>query len=121
MLKDMKMQANYQPIMISTLLHSPENTATRNEIAEKLKDFNSASENKDFRNVPVYEVLTNRGIVKKDSDKFRLNVGELSNEEIYQLSVICDWKNAGIPLQGQMDSLIKAFDKNRTLFNPDII
>jgi hypothetical protein len=92
LIKDMKMQANYQPIMIRTLLNSPQRIATKDEIAEKIRDLNSDANNKDFKNIPVYEVLTNRGIVKKDGNKFLLNIGELSDEQTYQLSVLCNWK-----------------------------
>ena len=40
LLNDMKLQANYQPIMIRTLLTSPENTATKDEIAKNIKELN---------------------------------------------------------------------------------
>lgn len=53
LLKEMQMQANYQPIMIRTLLQSG-GKATRDGIATKIKDLNSEKEDQDFKNIPVY-------------------------------------------------------------------
>ena len=63
LLTEMQMQANYQPIMIKTLLERG-GTAGRNEIAEKIKEYNKDNPAQDFRFIPVYEVL-DHGIVQK--------------------------------------------------------
>lgn len=119
LIKEMEMHANYQPIMIKTLLNSPRRTATIDEIADKIRELNPAPSVNNFRNIPVYEVLTNRGIVNRDGDKFILNTQELTNEQSYQLSILCNWKTENIPLEEQIKDLTRAFDDNRTLFNPD--
>ena len=58
------MQANYQPIMIRTLLVSGGKT-TKDDIAAKIKELNSDDQERDFKNIPVYEVLEKHGIVRK--------------------------------------------------------
>ena len=119
LINDMEMHTNYQPIMITVLLNSPQKSATMDEIAEKIRDLNPVESDKNFRSIPVYEVRTNGRIVDRDGEKFILNVEELTNEEVHQLMTLCNWKIENIPLQEQIQDLIKAFDKNRTLFKPD--
>jgi hypothetical protein len=80
LLEEMRMQANYQPIMIRTLLQSG-GMATKNDIAAKIKEVNPDKEDGDLKNIPVYDVLENRGIVKKDSNnEFILNSEELTTQ-----------------------------------------
>jgi tRNA G18 (ribose-2'-O)-methylase SpoU len=64
LLEEMQMQANYQPIMIRTLLQSG-GKATKDDIAAKIKELNSEKEDQVFKNVPVYDVLEKHGIVTK--------------------------------------------------------
>ena len=54
-LKDMVMKANYQPIMIRTLLENG-GGASKDSIATKIQELNQVSTEQDFRNIPVYEV-----------------------------------------------------------------
>jgi 5-methylcytosine-specific restriction endonuclease McrBC GTP-binding regulatory subunit McrB len=117
LLEEMQMGANYQPIMIRTLLHSG-GKATRADIAAKIKELNPDKEGWDLKNIPVYDVLENRGIVKKDSNnEFILNSEELTEEQRQQLIALCNWKIYNMPLQPE--ELIEAFDKNRNLFDPN--
>jgi hypothetical protein len=119
MLKEMQMQANYQPIMIRTLLQSG-GKATRDDIATKIKDLNSEKEDQDFKNIPVYEVLEKHGIVRKQhGTEYILNTEELTAEQSRQLVALCNWKILTQPLK--FEELIEAFDKNKTLFDPDRI
>ena len=56
LIKEMEMDANYQPIMINTLLNSPQRTATIDEIADKITELNPDS-SINFRNIPVLQRL----------------------------------------------------------------
>ena len=71
LLDEMQMQANYQPIMIKTLLESG-GQASRDEIAARIRELNSDNLEQDFRNIPVYEVLEKHGIVQKENDHFHI-------------------------------------------------
>jgi hypothetical protein len=118
LLKEMEMRANYQPIMIKTLLLSG-GKLTRDKIAEKIKELNSEKEDQDFKNIPVYDVLEKRGVVRKYDNEFVLNIIELTPEQSNQLIALCDWKILTLPLQ--FEELIEAFDKNKSLFEPERI
>jgi hypothetical protein len=112
LLSDIRMQANYQPIMIRTLLVSGGKT-TKDDIAAKIKELNSDDQERDFKNIPVYEVLEKHGIVKREKNEFILNIIELTGEQRQQLIALCNWKINNMPLQ--IEELIQAFNKNRTL------
>jgi hypothetical protein len=72
----MQTQANYQPVMIKTVLLSG-GKATGDHIATKIKELNSEKKDQDFKNIHVYDVLEKHGIVKKYDDEFVLNVENL--------------------------------------------
>jgi hypothetical protein len=111
------MQANYQPIVIRTFLESG-GKATKYDIAAKIKELNTGKQNTDFNNIPVYDVLEKHEIVRKQSNgEFILNSVHLSGDQRQQLIALCNWKIDDMPLQ--LEKLIEAFDKNRTLFDPD--
>jgi MoxR-like ATPase len=116
LLQELHMQANYQPIMIRTLLQSG-GKATKDDIAAKIKELNSEKEDQDFKNVPVYDVMEKHGIVRKHGNEFVLNSEELTAEQSHQLIALCNWKILTQPLQ--LEELIEAFDKNRNLFDPN--
>jgi CRISPR/Cas system CMR-associated protein Cmr5 small subunit len=116
LLKEMQMQANYQPIMIKTILLSG-GKATRDYIAAKIKELNSKDQ--DFKNIPVYEVLKGHGIVREYGNEFVLNVASLTREQVSQLIALCNWKILNLPLQ--LEELIEAFNNNKSLFDPDYI
>jgi len=118
LLKEMQMQANYQPIMLKTLLVSG-GKVTREDIAANIKELNSEKVDQDFKNIPVYDVLEKRGVVKKYDSEFILNMTELTPEQSKQLIALCDWKILSLPLQ--LEELIEAFDKNKSLFDLDRI
>ena len=92
------MQANYQPIMIKALLLSG-GRLTREKIAEKIKELNSEKVDQDFKNIPVYDVLEKRGVVREYDNEFVLNTTELTPEQSNQLIALCDWKILTLPLQ----------------------
>jgi hypothetical protein len=98
LLKEMEMRANYQPIMIKTLLLSG-GKLTRDKIGEKIKELNSEKVDQDFKNIPVYDVLEKHGIVRKYDNEFVLNMTELTPEQSKQLIALCDWKILTVPLQ----------------------
>ena len=114
LLKEMQMQANYQPIMIRTLLLSG-GKAIKENIAAKIKELNSEKVDQDFKNIPVYDVLQRRGVVRKLGDDFILNSTELTQEQRQQLIALCNWRIDNMPLQ--LEELIYAFDKNKKLFD----
>lgn len=115
-LNEMVMQANYQPIMIRTLLEN-EGRASKDTIAIKIQELNQDNPGQDFRNIPVYEVLEKHGIVREENDQFVLNIDEITTDEIQQLIVLCKWKIPNLPLD--LEELIVAFNKNMNLFDPD--
>jgi hypothetical protein len=95
----MQMQANYQPIMIRTLLQSG-GKATKDDIAAKIKELNSGKVDQDFKNVPVYGILEKHEIVRKHgNNEFVLNSVELTKEQRQQLVALCSWKILNLPLQ----------------------
>jgi hypothetical protein len=56
-LDEMQMRANYQPIMIKTLLESG-GRASRDEIAARIRELNSDNLEQDFRNIPALQPHT---------------------------------------------------------------
>lgn len=116
LLEEMQMQANYQPIMIRTLLQSG-GKATKDDIAANIKELNSEKEDQEFKNVPVYDVLEKHGIVRNDGNEFVLNSEELTADQSHQIIDLCNWKILTQPLH--LEELIEAFDKNRNLFDPN--
>jgi MoxR-like ATPase len=117
LLEEMQMQANYQPIMVRTLLESG-GKATINQITSKIQELNPDKTDADLKNIPVYYVLENRGIVrKKNNNQFILNSEDLNEDQCQQLIALCNWKIHNISLQ--LEELIRAFDKNRNLFDID--
>jgi hypothetical protein len=116
LLEEMQMQANYQPIMIRTLLVSGDR-ATKDNIAAMIKDLNQADKERDFKNVPVYDVLEKHRIVRKEGDEFVLNSVQLTSEQRQQLIALCNWKTENLSLP--LEELILAFDKNKRLFDPE--
>jgi hypothetical protein len=116
LLNEMQMQANYQPIMIKTLLERG-GTASRNEIAEKIKEYSKDNLAQDFRFIPAYEVLEKHGIVRKENNQFVLNMNEIAADETKQLIALCNWKIPNSPLN--LEELITAFNSNMQLFDPD--
>ena len=113
----MIMRANYQPIMIRTLLLSG-GRASKDSIASQIKELNPDKPNVDFMNIPVYGVLENRGIVKKESTGvFVLNSKEITSDERQQLIALCNWSIDTLELQ--LEELISSFDKNKNLFDPN--
>lgn len=78
-LGEMHMQANYQPIMIRTLLESEGLNASKDRIATKIKGLNPQEPEKNFKHIPVYTVLENHRIIRKEDDNnFFLNSEELT-------------------------------------------
>jgi FlaA1/EpsC-like NDP-sugar epimerase len=115
----MQMQANYQPLMIKTLLLSGD-MATKDSIAMKIKEHNPDKHKEDFSHLPVYDVLESHGIVRRhNKDEYVLNIVHLTNEERQQLVALCNWRINNMPLQ--LEELIQAFDKNRNLFRSQTV
>ena len=68
-LYDARPMANYQFVMIKTLLIVEH--ATKESIAKDLQEANPNSD-QNFRQVPVYDVLVNRGVVKESDGLYTL-------------------------------------------------
>ena len=69
-LYDVRPQANYQFVMLKTLLIVEH--ATKDSIAKDLLEANPTKASTDFRQVPVYNVLVGRGIVKESDELYSL-------------------------------------------------
>jgi hypothetical protein len=115
-LEEMRMQKNYQPVMLKILLEN-NGKATKEEILAGIKNANKEVQQEDLRNIPVFEVLKNHGVVRKENDYFYLNSQELTSDQKNQLIALTNWKNYDSPLN--LEELIIAFNKNVNLFNPD--
>jgi len=61
---EMKLMANYQPVMMKYLLSCNEYTANRYDISKKIKSYNPNKGNINFENIPVYDVLIKHNVVK---------------------------------------------------------
>ena len=85
----MKMQANYQPVMIKFLLSRTNYTASKTEIAKELESANSFSQ-KNYEEVPVFGVLTNHNIVTEINGLFTLNVEDLDETQIEKVNNALD-------------------------------
>jgi hypothetical protein len=107
-------QANYQPIMIRTLLETG-GRASRDQIARAIEHGNNSTPKSGFKQIPVYETLERHGVVYQEGNDFLLNVEPLTEVERQELILLCNWKNTSIPLQ--LELLINAFNHNRRLFN----
>jgi len=81
---EMRMQSNYQPIMMIALLHH--GPMKKYDIARILAKGNYSSNYSDFMNVPVYDVLSSKGIVKfeKQQQIYKINA-ELKTKEKFDL------------------------------------
>jgi len=98
LLEKMQMYRNYQPIILKTLLESPNFTAPREQIINKLKAANDFEE-RDWSQIlwdVVEEVLGKQGreIAKRNSQTgdCSLNVGEITDEQKNNLINLCDEK-----------------------------
>jgi hypothetical protein len=118
LLEQMKPQANYQHVMIMTLLEN-EGRCTKDQIASRLREFNpKETTEKDFKNVSVYSVLEGHEIVRKeDDDSYILNTATLTSEQVLQLTLLCNGLIPDHPLQ--LNELAEVFDKDRNFFAED--
>ncbi len=70
---EMRMQANYQPIMLTHLIKN--GPSTKVEIAESLANANNSDSIEYYLSVPVYDVLENHGfVIKNDQNQYLINV-----------------------------------------------
>jgi hypothetical protein len=115
LLQKMKPRANYQPVMIKTLLENG-GRCTKDQIVRKLREFNTEeTADKDFKSVPVYSVLEDHHIVRKEAeDSYILNTVNLSSEQVLHLTLLCNWLIPEHPLQ--LNELAGLFDKDRNFF-----
>jgi 5-methylcytosine-specific restriction protein A len=113
----MKMQENYQAVVIKFLLNKS-GKANREEIAAELNRYNMLNPNRDFRYVAVYQVLLENKIVSKIGTEFTLNFQNLNLDEIKQLVLICNIKMRHylISINEQLEKAQKIY---LTFFNHD--
>lgn len=113
-LKEMKMQANYHPVVIKTLLESENFESTKDKIMRNLHKFNPTEAESHFESVPVYEVLEKHKIIRRNSNTFKLNISSLTEDQRQALILLCNWKIYESPLE--LEELIAAYNKNNNLF-----
>jgi len=88
-LYDARPQANYQFVMLKTLLIVEH--ATKESIAKDLQTANPTKSDINFRQVPVYDVLVNRGIVKESDGMYTLkDFDKLNPEHKKELVMSCN-------------------------------
>ena len=111
-IENLRMIENYQPVYIRTLLESPNNQATRDQIISKLREANQ-NEDRDYGQIfwdVIYEVLKGKpNLVKydKESKILSLTVDEkLSDEQKSTLIELCD------------EQIAKANSGNQTIIDP---
>lgn len=91
-LNEMKPQANYQPVMIMTLIRMG-GSLSKDTLAEQIKSHNLKNPNQDYKHIPVYDVLVNNGIVRRDGNHYVLNgYYDFSNEQKREIVEICEQK-----------------------------
>ncbi len=88
-LNKMTMRANYQAVVVKLLLNK-DGAASRNDIAKELENHNASNPEKDFRYVEVFRVLERNKVVRRDGNKFILNVKNIKTNEVKDLISICD-------------------------------
>lgn len=98
LLEKMQMYRNYQPVILKTLLESPNFTASKEQIINKLKASNNFEE-RDYSQIlwdVVHEVLGKQGreIAKRDSEtgNYLLDIEEITDGQKNNLIEICDEK-----------------------------
>lgn len=81
---DMKMESNYQPIMLIQLIKN--GPSDKKQIAEVLAQTNNSNDIQYFMKVPVYDVLERRGFVTFDEEsktyEIDVNISEIERPEI---------------------------------------
>lgn len=81
---EMKMQSNYQPLMMMGLLEN--GPMTKVEIAQLLAKENNSDNHSNYMNVPVYKVLTSKNIVVFDNEHYRYEINsKLEAKEKFDL------------------------------------
>jgi hypothetical protein len=95
----MEMRALYQPIMISYLTTFPKYSASKKKITEHIKSIMTSQHYlgikipKDWNQIPVFNVLVKREVVKKIENQFVLNVDrKLSAAELEEIRDRCNQK-----------------------------
>ena len=89
-LNEMKPQANYQPVMIMTLIKMG-GSLSKETLAQEIKSFNPDNPEQDYKQIPVYDVLVNNGIVIKDGNNYVLNgYYDFTTEQRKEIVEICE-------------------------------
>lgn len=88
----MNQKAIYQPLVIKTLVNEKTLSIFKKQMCEILQK--ETKESKSFSDCPVFRVLKKHGIINYDEKTkvISLNIGELKQEEIQEISNICDKK-----------------------------
>jgi len=106
---EMKMQSNYQPLMMIGLLKN--GPMAKVEIAQLLAKENNSNNVSDYMDVPVYKVLTSKNIVVFDNERFRYEINsELEAKEKYDLIQIFKEKLNWYNLSKSKSLKLKAID-----------
>ncbi len=91
-LNEMQPQANYQPVMIMTLIKMG-GSLTKDTLAAEIKSHNPDNPDQDYKQIPVYEVLTKKGIVKQEGNHYVLNgYYDFTPEQKQEIVELCEQK-----------------------------
>ena len=86
---DARPQANYQFVMIKTLLIVEH--AAKDSLAKDLQTENPNNTDTDFKKVPVYDVLIRRGVVKESDGLYSLiGYGKINPDQRKELVMLCN-------------------------------
>jgi len=91
-LNKMKPQANYQLVMIMTLVRMG-GSLTKDNLAEQIKLKNHDNPDQDYKQIPVYDVLTENGIVRQEGNHYLLNgYYDFNDEQKQEIVKLCEQK-----------------------------
>ena len=91
-LNKMKPQANYQLVMIMTLVRMG-GSLTKDILAEQIKLNNPDNPDQDYKQIPVYEVLTKNEIVRQEGIHYVLNgYYDFTDEQKRKIVELCEQK-----------------------------
>ena len=127
---EIQLQANYQLVVLKFLIGSK--MSEKIEIAEELayqnnKNFNDTNEVKKFLSVPVYDVLENRGFIKKivhdEEEQYMINIEMTDLEAARSLEIIekklKEYNSEHDIPENEFDSLSNDVSKKITISNDD--
>lgn len=85
-------QANYQLVVVKSLIKSNNLTQTKDQLVEALVSENPQIESKYFKSgsCPVWKVLSKKSILLKNDDGFKLNILRANTNTRKEIIDFCD-------------------------------